>query len=233
MTTIEDQARARLVAALEHLKVPFDRKQIGKIPASAGRPALDFVGHAVVTARLNQYAPDWTYSVDESFQHGGQFWVRGTMTIEGVSRVEYGQGKNPLEAISHFIRRAAMRFGVATDLWSREELEDVAPTASRPNRPSRSQEPDVESKMAEIAVAVGAATSTSGEGEAHTDVEADGSAITSGEPDESRHPSPGVAPSKCDHPALYRITVNPHTSRPLPAGFFWCEQCDSRQKESA
>jgi len=124
-----EQDRARLIAALTHLKVPFDRKQISKLPASAGRPALDYVNHAHVTTRLNAYAEDWTYTVDEQFQHGGQFWIRGTMTICGVSRVEYGQGKNPLEAASHFIRRAAMRFGVGTDLWAKEELEPAASAA--------------------------------------------------------------------------------------------------------
>lgn len=137
MTSIEEQQLARLVASLEHLKIPFDRKQIGKIPASSGRPALDFVGHAIVVQRLNQYAPDWSYTVEETFEANGKFWIRGTMTICAVSRVEYGMGKNPLEAMSHFVRRAAMRFGVATDLWSKEESEswgDAVP-APVPERP--------------------------------------------------------------------------------------------------
>ena len=120
---MNDTERARLIATLTHLKVPFDRKQISKLPATQGRPALDYVNHAHVTARLNAQAEDWTYTVDEQFTHGGQFWIRGTMTICGVSRVEYGQGKNPLEAASHFVRRAAMRFGVAVDLWAKEDLE--------------------------------------------------------------------------------------------------------------
>jgi hypothetical protein len=53
----------------------------------------------------------------------GEFWVRGTMTIGGITRVEFGDGSNPKEAIGNFIRRGAMRFGVAIDLWAREELE--------------------------------------------------------------------------------------------------------------
>lgn len=133
MTTLDDHAR--LIAALEHLKHPFDRKQIGKLPATGKRPALDFVGHANVVTRLNTYAPDWSYTVDETFTQGGEFWIRGTMTICGVSRVEYGSGPNPLQAISHFIRRAAMRYGVATELWSREELE----ASPGPNAASKQQ----------------------------------------------------------------------------------------------
>lgn len=108
--------------AHDALREPFPKGQIGRIPASKGRPALDFVGHAAVTDRLNRYAPDWTYTVDEVVTINGSCWIRGTMTIGGVSRVEYGDGDNPKEAIGNFIRRAAMRFGVAIDLWSREEL---------------------------------------------------------------------------------------------------------------
>jgi hypothetical protein len=105
------------------LRKPFKPEQIGRIPASKGRPALDFVGHAAVTDRLNRIAPDWTYTVDNMSSIGDQVWIRGTMTIGGISRPEFGDGADPKEAIGNFIRRGAMRFGVAIDLWSREELE--------------------------------------------------------------------------------------------------------------
>jgi hypothetical protein len=127
---MSEQDRAALIAALAHLGHPFDRKQISKLPATEKRPALDYVNHAHVTNRLNQYAPDWSYTLDEMFTQGGECWVRGTMTILGASRVEFGTGKNPLEATSHFIRRAAMRFGVATDLWAKEDFETSAATPS-------------------------------------------------------------------------------------------------------
>jgi hypothetical protein len=104
------------------LREPFPPEQIGKLPATQKRPAQDFVGHAAVTDRLNMVASDWSYTVDELFNHGGDCWIRGTMTIGGISRPEYGDGSTPKEAIGNFIRRGAMRFGVALDLWSREEL---------------------------------------------------------------------------------------------------------------
>lgn len=130
---MSEQDRAALIAALAHLGHPFDRKQISKLPATEKRPALDYVNHAHVTNRLNQYAPDWSYTLDEVFTQAGECWVRGTMTILGASRVEFGKGKNPLEATSHFIRRAAMRFGVATDLWAKEDLEDFEASAANPS----------------------------------------------------------------------------------------------------
>jgi hypothetical protein len=106
------------------LREKFPPEQIGKLPATQKRPALDFVGHAAVTDRLNRVVPDdWTYMIHERFVVDGSCWLFGTFTIGGVSRQEYGDGKDPKEAIGNFIRRGAMRFGVAIDLWSREELE--------------------------------------------------------------------------------------------------------------
>ncbi len=115
----------------DELRKPFDPKQIGKLPATPKRPAMDFVGHAAVTDRLNKAAPDWTYSDITLFDHGGQVWIKGTMTIGGVSRIEYGDGDDPKQALGNFIRRGAMRFGVALDLWSKEELNLPASPSSQ------------------------------------------------------------------------------------------------------
>lgn len=118
----------------KRLREPFPKEQIGKLPATQKRPALDFVGHAAVTDRLNNVAPDWNYTIDEQFSNDGTFWVRGTMTIGGITRVEYGDGDDPKDAIGNFIRRAAMRFGVAIDLWSRQELSGPVEPAARGHR---------------------------------------------------------------------------------------------------
>lgn len=130
------------------LREPFPAKEISKLPGTAKRPALDYVSHAAVTNRLNQAAPDWTYEVERVEVRGniardndGSHFVTdpaglphvvavfGTMTIGGVTRQEVGEvdsfstyGLELKNAISDFIRRAAMRFGVALDLWAKEEL---------------------------------------------------------------------------------------------------------------
>jgi len=121
------------------LREEFPPEQIGKLPRTDKRPELDFVGHAAVTDRLNAVAPDWSYVIDDEKRYVAQqtnqrtgeirevvtVWLRGTMTVGGISRVEYGDGDDFKEAIGNFIRRAAMRFGVALDLWSRQELAGV------------------------------------------------------------------------------------------------------------
>jgi hypothetical protein len=112
-----------LKAIRDRLRAPFPKEQIGRLPATSKRPALDYVGHAAVTDRLNAVVPEWSYTIDAESALEGSYWIRGTMTIGGVSRPEFGDGPDPKQALGNFIRRAAMRFGVALDLWSREELE--------------------------------------------------------------------------------------------------------------
>src|SRR5437762_841445 len=70
------------------LREPFPPEQIGKLPRTAKRPELDFVGHAAVTDRLNAVAPDWSYTIDEFIPQGETVWIRGTFTVGGVSRPE-------------------------------------------------------------------------------------------------------------------------------------------------
>src|SRR6266540_4864150 len=135
-------------ATRDALRKPFQPNEISKLPGTAKRPPLDYVGHAAVTNRLNNAAPDWTYTIERvevrgSIERVGDerrfvssedglphvVAVFGTMTIGGVTRQEVGEvdsfttyGLELKNAISDFIRRGAMRFGVALDLWSKEDL---------------------------------------------------------------------------------------------------------------
>lgn len=93
---------------------------------------LDYVGHAGITDRLNDVDPEWNWEPLALDQHGlplydsnGGLWIR--MTVLGVTRYGYGdaQGKRGPNAVKEIIgdaiRNAAMRFGVATYLWSKSE----------------------------------------------------------------------------------------------------------------
>jgi hypothetical protein len=117
----EDQAK--------QLRKAFDEKQIGQIPK--GGQMLDFVGHAAVTDRLLQVDPEWTWRPMARnsdgfplFDASGGLWI--WLTIGDVTRPGYGEpGKiGPKEAIGDALRNAAMRFGVALDLWSKQDLDD-------------------------------------------------------------------------------------------------------------
>jgi hypothetical protein len=94
---------------------------------------LDFIGHAATTQRLLEVDPGWTWEpvafdaagLPARDQLGG-LWIR--LTVCGVTRYGYGDaagkpGPNAVkEAIGDAIRNAAMRFGVALDLWAKEDI---------------------------------------------------------------------------------------------------------------
>lgn len=89
---------------------------------------LAYVGHAEVTDRLIAVDPEWTWEpmafgadgLPALDQHGG-LWIR--LTVAGVTKPGYGgaEGKTGPDAVKELIgdaiRNAAMRFGVAINLW--------------------------------------------------------------------------------------------------------------------
>jgi hypothetical protein len=111
------------------LRKPFPREVIGKLPK--GGANLDYVGHAATTDRLLQADPEWSWEPLATDEHGlplldrsGNLWIR--LTVCGHTRIGVGDGKSAKECIGDAIRNAAMRFGVALDLWSKDELEQTS-----------------------------------------------------------------------------------------------------------
>lgn len=105
------------------LRAPFPPEAIGHLPKAG--TTLAYVGHAATCDRLLQVDPDWTWEPPTSDElqrlpNGDGMWIK--LTVCGVTRFGWGDGKNVKEWISDAIRNAAMRFGVALDLWSKEDL---------------------------------------------------------------------------------------------------------------
>lgn len=118
------------------LRAPFSKEQIQKLPT--GGLQLDYVSHAWVTDRLLAVDPSWgwkpvafTDAGLPAFDTHGGLWIE--LTICGVTRYGYGepQGRDKFDmtkgAIGNAIRNAAMRFGVALDLWAKESLGETKP----------------------------------------------------------------------------------------------------------
>jgi len=110
----------------DRLRAPFPKSAVGKLPK--GGVLLDYVGHAAVTDRLLSVDPEWTWeplALDKdglpALDAASNLWIR--LTILGVTRIGVGDGQTMKVKIGDAIRNAAMRFGVALDLWSKEELE--------------------------------------------------------------------------------------------------------------
>ena len=100
---------------------------------------LDYVGHADVTRRLLEVDSSWTWEPLGADEHGMPLfdtddhgnpvglWIR--LTVGGVSRLGYGScPSNQNDAVKVLIgdalRNAAMRFGVAVDLWAKGDRTD-------------------------------------------------------------------------------------------------------------
>ena len=125
-------------AATALVRMPFPPESVGKLPK--GGTMLDYVGHAAVTDRLLTVDPEWSW---EPFAVGpdglpmpdreGNLWIR--LTVCGVTRIGVGDGKNAKERIGDALRNASMRFGVALDLWAKENLVEFAQAAHRPEPP--------------------------------------------------------------------------------------------------
>lgn len=148
----------------EALRAAFPATAVGKLPKPTRRDAqpgkcpdcggwhglpavhLDYVGHAAVTDRLLAVDPEWNWeplALDDAglprVDRFGGLWIR--LTVCGVTRLGYGEagakepsGQTMKELISDALRNAAMRFGVALDLWSKEDLH----AQDAPEAPARS-----------------------------------------------------------------------------------------------
>ena len=126
------------------LLAPFPKSQIQQLPKGGIR--LDYVSHGNVTRRLLEVDPEWNWepmSFDDQglplFDERGGLWIK--LTVCGVTRIGYGepQGSDTYDrikgAIGNAIRVAAMRFGVALDLWAKD-LDHHIPEASNDYQPA-------------------------------------------------------------------------------------------------
>lgn len=110
-----------------------------------GGTMLSYVGHAAVTEMLLRHDPLWDWRPLGMDENGSPvvdrnadgrpigMWI--TLRIHGHERIGYGSvepqdrrsdGDLIKEIIGDGIRNAAMRFGVALNLWSKNDLEEAA-----------------------------------------------------------------------------------------------------------
>lgn len=142
---------------LNKLRAPFPPEAVGKLPKAGMQ--LDYGGHAAVTDRLLSVDPEWTwepFAIDADGlpaivwgQKEASLWIR--LTVCGVTRIGVGTaapdvGDVMKQLIGDALRNAAMRFGVALDLWTKDELESQT-------APPPAPKPGVDPRVERIAVA--------------------------------------------------------------------------------
>ena len=136
---------------------------------STGAVHLDYVGHADVTRRLLEVDPTWTWEPMAYTDQGlplataDGLWIK--LTVLGVTRLGFGDagdkrgGDAIKEIIGDAIRNAAMRFGVAVDLWSKSDAAlsrkqadqgdgETAPAPAAAPEPPRQAKPNPRVKTA-------------------------------------------------------------------------------------
>lgn len=110
------------------LREAFPPESIGYVPK--GNIKLAYVGHAATTARLIAVDPDWTWEPFATDPNGlpllderRNLWIK--LTVCGKTLPAVGDGASLKECIGDAIRNGAMRFGVALDLWAKEDLSSI------------------------------------------------------------------------------------------------------------
>lgn len=150
------------------LRERFPDSAVGHIIKGGVR--LAYVGHAATTDRLLSVDPAWTWEPVASDERGlplldehGGLWIR--LTVANVTRLGYGdaggkKGPNAVkEAIGDALRNAAMRFGVALDLWAKEEFGDSQPepVKAAARKPTAKPNPAADALLADIGKATDSA----------------------------------------------------------------------------
>lgn len=150
------------IANANALREEFDPRTVGLLPKPYDKNAakkncqecggyhspgvhIPYIGHAAVTDRLLAVDPYWNWEpvvVDEygfpALSRNGDLWIR--LTVCGVTRLGVGDGNSIKEKIGDALRNAAMRFGVALQMWSKAELEFAATVV--PNHTDDTPDPD-------------------------------------------------------------------------------------------
>jgi hypothetical protein len=130
-----------LRAVLDQYATP-DPKIVGTIPRNGIN--LAYVSHADITRILIEVDPAWSWQPMEWVNgrpainvENGTATMWGTLTLLGKSMLGVGSvraDKQDLdkELVGDFLRNAAMRFGIALSLWSKQDWSDNTTITSLP-----------------------------------------------------------------------------------------------------
>ena len=128
----EQEAQADRLRAIVHKWAQPPIEMIDTLPR--GNTRLSYLGHAATTGVLCEVDPFWTWEPVAMSDAGeplihvrgeqARMWIR--LTVLGVTRLGVGTcaaNKSDVEKelIGDAIRNAAMRFGVALNLWSKAD----------------------------------------------------------------------------------------------------------------
>jgi Rad52/22 family double-strand break repair protein/SWIM zinc finger len=134
---------------LRTLRQPVDSRLIktreGWTDRQGNTHWVEYIEWHTVADILDRVAPDWSHAVRNITQIGDVVAVTASITIDGVTREGVGTGPADTEtgikkAEHDALKRAAVKFGIARDLYRREsdvieENGGIAPSIARDPRP--------------------------------------------------------------------------------------------------
>src|SRR5205085_8822682 len=127
---------AETLKELSHALSPeLIRQRIGWTDRAGREHEVDYVEWHVVADLLDRICPNWSHEVISIKQIGDFVAVTASITIQGVTRQGVGTGsaydeKGIKKAEHDALKRAAVKFGIARELYRKEE-EDAS--LKRPN----------------------------------------------------------------------------------------------------
>ncbi|MBO0726031.1 MAG: hypothetical protein J2P52_10560 [Blastocatellia bacterium] len=134
---------------LRTLRQPIDSRLIktreGWTDRQGNTHWVEYIEWHTVADILDRVAPDWSHAVRNIAQIGDMVAVTAAITIDGVTREGVGTGPADTEtgikkAEHDALKRAAVKFGIARDLYRREsdvieENGGIPPSVARDPRP--------------------------------------------------------------------------------------------------
>jgi hypothetical protein len=124
----------------KHVDPELVRQRQGRRDTSGNVQMVEYIEWHTVADILDEVAPNWTHSVKDIRPIGDIMTVTVAITIDGVTREGIGTGRTGSEtgikkAEHDALKRAAVKFGIARDLYKKEnealESETPTPDASR------------------------------------------------------------------------------------------------------
>jgi hypothetical protein len=154
-TTFEDERQMKMFETSENQRVvPFDqllkklsqsvqpemvKQRIGWRDRQGRDHEVDYVEWHTVADLLDRICPDWSHQVNSIKQIGDLVAVTASITLQGVTRQGVGTGsaydETGIKKAEHdALKRAAVKFGIARELYRKEE-EVIEAKAGQPNFP--------------------------------------------------------------------------------------------------
>lgn len=109
----------------KHVDPDLVRQREGRRDMRGNVYMVEYIEWHTVADILDEIAPNWTHSVKDIRPIGGIMTVTVAITIDGVTREGIGTGRAGSEtgikkAEHDALKRAAVKFGIARDLYKRE-----------------------------------------------------------------------------------------------------------------